>query len=97
MLCSLTACSHADGRLHILTSLHDIYSFPAYLLRVNFIYQFKTRNIFLTVGDDEDMTPLIRSLSPFLTPSLLSSLPPLYLRSVAYVIILFSLQSMEYG
>ena len=60
-LCSLTQCSHADGRLHILTSLGDMYSFPAYLLRVNFIYQFKTRNIFLTVGDDEDMTPLIRS------------------------------------
>ena len=75
VLCSLTASLHADGRLHILTSLRDIYSFPAYLLRVNFIYQFKTRNIFLTVGDDEDMTPLIRSLSLSLSPSLPPSLP----------------------
>ena len=31
-----------------------------YCLRVNFIYQLKQRNIFLTVGDDEDLNPLIR-------------------------------------
>ena len=89
LLCSLTQCSHADGRLHILTSLGDMYSFPAYLLRVNFIYQFKTRNIFLTVGDDEDMTPLIRSqilsLSLFLSLSL--SPPPLPPHTVNNIII----------
>lgn len=85
-LYSLTTCSHADGRLHILTSLRDIYSFPAYLLRVNFIYQFKTRNIFLTVGDDEDMTPLIRSLFS-LSLSLFAPPPPLH----AYTVLLMLL------
>ena len=48
-----------------------MYSFPAYLLRVNFIYQFKTKNIFLTVGDDEDMTPLIRLVSLSLSTHML--------------------------
>ncbi len=43
-----------------MTSLRDMISFNAYLLRVNFIYQLKQRNIFLTVGDDEEFKTLIK-------------------------------------
>ena len=57
---SLTTTAHAHGAVHILTSLRDMVSFPAYLLRVNFIYQLKQRNIFLTVGDDEEFNTLIK-------------------------------------
>jgi len=46
--------------VHILTSLRDIISFPAYLLRVHFIYQLRQKNIFITVGNDEDLVPAIR-------------------------------------
>ena len=46
--------------MHILTSLRDIISFPAYLLRVHFIYQLRQKNIFITVGNDEDLVPAIR-------------------------------------
>lgn len=53
-------CVHSLGQLHILSSLRDIISFQAYALRVNFIYQLKQRNIFITVGDDEEFTPLIK-------------------------------------
>lgn len=35
-------------------------SFKAYLLRLNFIYQLKQHNIFLTVGDDEEFKTLIK-------------------------------------
>jgi hypothetical protein len=51
---------HAGGSLHILLTLREMITFGAYALRVNFIYQLKQRNFFLTVGDDEDMSPLIR-------------------------------------
>ena len=57
----------------MLLSLGELISFGAYIQRVNFIYQLKQRNIFLTVGDDEDMSPLIRYNS-FFTP-LHSSIP----------------------
>ncbi|XP_064382449.1 vacuolar protein sorting-associated protein 11 homolog [Halichondria panicea] len=50
----------AQGEVHIMTSLRDMTSFNAYLLRVNFIYQLKQRNIFLTVGDDEEFKTLIK-------------------------------------
>lgn len=49
-----------SGFLHILTSLSSMLSIEAYVLRIQYIYQLKTRNIILTVGDDEDFTPLIR-------------------------------------
>lgn len=51
---------HAGGNLHILLNLREMITFGAYVKRVNFIYQLKQRNLFLTVGDDEDMTPLVR-------------------------------------
>jgi len=53
--------AHAGGVIYILTTLQQMISFPAYALRVNFIYQLKQQNFFLTVGDDEDMVPMIRS------------------------------------
>ncbi len=43
-----------------MTSLRDMISFNAYLLRVSYIYQLKQRNIFLTVGDDEEFKTLIK-------------------------------------
>ncbi len=46
--------------MHVLVSLREMITFGAYVLRVNFIYQLRQRNIFITVGDDEDLTPLIR-------------------------------------
>lgn len=49
-----------SGFLHIMTSLSSMLSIQAYALRIQHIYQLKTRNIILTVGDDEDFTPLIR-------------------------------------
>lgn len=55
-----TPTSHAGGSLHILLSFRDMITFGAYVTRVNFIYQLKQRNLFLTVGDDEDMVPLVR-------------------------------------
>ena len=56
----LDPLAHSHGVLHVLTSLRDILSFQSYLLRVNFIYQLKQKNIVITVGDDEDLSPLIR-------------------------------------
>ena len=55
-------CSLLDGGgfIHILMSLSNIISYQAYVLRVQYIYQLKTRNIVVTVGDDEDFTPLVR-------------------------------------
>ena len=54
-------CSLLDGGdfVHILTSLSNIISYQAYVLRVQYIYQLKTRNIVVTVGHDEDFTPLV--------------------------------------
>ena len=37
-----------------------MFTFKAYGQRVQHLYQLKTRNIVLTVGDDEDFSPLIR-------------------------------------
>lgn len=44
----------------MLTSFNDVLTIKAYLLRVSFIYQMKQRNVIITVGDDEDFTPIIR-------------------------------------
>lgn len=49
-----------SGFLHIMSSLSSMLSISAYAKRIQHIYQLKTRNIILTVGDDEDFTPLIR-------------------------------------
>jgi hypothetical protein len=49
-----------SGFFHVMTSISDMFSIQAYRLRVQHIYQLKTRNIILTVGDDEDFCPLIR-------------------------------------
>lgn len=49
-----------SGFFHIMTNISTMFSTQAYVLRVQHIYQLKTRNILLTVGDDEDFTPLIR-------------------------------------
>ena len=57
---SVIVSSDASGCLHILSSLVDMFSFKAYIQRVPHLYQLKTRNIVITVGDDEDFTPLIR-------------------------------------
>ena len=48
------------GYLHIMTSTNDILSYQGYVVRVQHLYQLKTRNIILSVGDDEDFSPLIR-------------------------------------
>jgi hypothetical protein len=50
----------SQGEMHVLTSFSDLLSIKAYLLRVSFIYQMKQRNVIITVGDDEDLAPLIR-------------------------------------
>lgn len=60
MSVDLDLLAHSHGALHVLTSLRDILSFRSYASRVNFIYQLKQRNIVITVGDDEDLSPLIR-------------------------------------
>ena len=49
-----------EGKIHILSSLKEMFSYQAYELRVHLIYQLKQRNIFVTVGDDEDLQPLIK-------------------------------------
>ena len=51
---------HAGGIIHILMTLQQMISFGAYELRVNFIYQLKQHNFFLTVGEDEEMFPIVR-------------------------------------
>ncbi len=56
----MCVCVHAGGNLYILLNLRELISFAAYALRLNFIYQLKQRNFFITVGDDEDFAPLIR-------------------------------------
>ncbi len=50
----------AEGFIHILSSFTAMFSFQAFVSRVQHIYQLKTRSIIVTVGDDEDFTPLIR-------------------------------------
>ena len=50
----------AVGFMHILYRLSEMFSFKAYGQRIQHLYQLKTRNIVVTVGDDEDFTPLIR-------------------------------------
>ena len=61
ILNNVCVCSLLDGGgfVHILMSLSNII-YQAYVLRVQYIYQLKTRNIVVTVGDDEDFTPLVR-------------------------------------
>ena len=49
-----------EGKMHILSSLREMLSYQAYELRVHIVYQLKQRNIFVTVGDDEDLQPLIK-------------------------------------
>ena len=43
-----------------MSSVSEMLFCHAYALRVQHIYQLKSRNVFLTVGDDEDFCPLIR-------------------------------------
>ena len=62
--CLLDWQPHSQGEVHVLTSFTDVLSNKSYLLRVNFIYQMKQRNVIITVGDDEDLTPMIRSVAP---------------------------------
>ncbi|CAI8032330.1 Vacuolar protein sorting-associated protein 11 homolog [Geodia barretti] len=50
----------SQGSLHVLTSFSDILSTSAYLLRVSLVYQMRQRNVIITVGDDEDLMPIIR-------------------------------------
>lgn len=57
---TLSFSPDSSGGFHIMSSVSEMLFCHAYALRVQHIYQLKSRNVFLTVGDDEDFCPLIR-------------------------------------